>query len=71
MRLLIQRVNHASVSVDNSVYSSIKNGLLVLCGIEEFDDTDDIAWLVQKLINLRIFPDENGMMNLSIKDLNY
>ena len=51
MRLLIQRVNHASVSVDNSVYSSIKNGLLVLCGIEEFDDTDDIAWLVQKLIS--------------------
>jgi D-aminoacyl-tRNA deacylase len=71
MRLLIQRVNHASVSINNSVYSSIKNGLLVLCGIEELDDTDDIDWLVQKLINLRIFPDENGLMNLSIKDLNY
>ncbi|MFN5630024.1 MAG: D-aminoacyl-tRNA deacylase [Bacteroidota bacterium] len=71
MRLLIQRVNYASVSINNSVYSSIKNGLLVLCGIEELDDADDINWLVQKLVNLRIFPDENKLMNLSTKDLNY
>jgi D-tyrosyl-tRNA(Tyr) deacylase len=69
--LLIQRVNYASVSINNSVYSSIKNGLLVLCGIEELDDADDINWLVQKLVNLRIFPDENKLMNLSTKDLNY
>ena len=70
MRLLIQRVNHASVSIDNSIFSSIKKGLLVFCGIEEMDEAEDIKWLVAKLINLRIFGDENGLMNLSSKDLN-
>jgi len=69
MRLLIQRVNHASVSIENSVCSSIKKGLLVFCGIEEIDDAEDIKWLVAKLLNLRIFGDENGLMNLSTKDL--
>jgi len=70
MRLVIQRVSKASVTIDNSVFSSINNGLMVLVGIEEGDDQKDADWLVQKLANMRIFSDAEGKMNLSVKDIN-
>lgn len=69
MRIIIQRVKEASVSVNNNIISSIKQGLLVLLGIEEADDETDIQWLVGKMINLRIFSDEQGIMNLSVKEI--
>lgn len=68
MRAVIQRVSTASVTIDNSVYSEINNGLLVLLGIEDADAVEDIEWLSNKIINLRIFNDENGVMNVSVKD---
>ena len=70
MRAVIQRVSKASVTIDNSVYSQINNGLLVLLGIEDADTAEDIAWLTNKIINLRIFNDENGVMNVSVKESN-
>jgi len=70
MRLVIQRVSSAKVKINNTVHSSIASGLLVLLGIEEEDTTEDIAYLVQKLIALRIFSDENGKMNLDLKQMN-
>lgn len=70
MRLVIQRVSKASVSIDNIVHSAIKAGLLVLLGIEDADDENDIDWLVSKLINIRIFSDAEGKMNLSVKEIN-
>ncbi len=70
MRLVIQRVSEASVSIDGAVKSQIENGLLVLLGIEEVDSSDDIEWLVKKVINMRIFPDEDGVMNKSLLDVN-
>ena len=69
MRAVIQRVNNASVTIDNIVRSSIQNGLLVLAGIEDADNTEDIVWLSAKIVNLRIFSDENGVMNLSVKEI--
>lgn len=69
MRLLIQRVKNASVTIQNEKKSAIKEGLLVFLGIENGDNENDIAYLTQKLINLRIFDDENGVMNLSVKDV--
>jgi len=69
MRLLIQRVSEASVSVNNMAVSSIKNGLLIFVGIEDEDTTEDISYLANKTVNLRIFDDENGVMNKSV--LNY
>lgn len=66
MRLLIQRVRRASVSIDNALHSSIGKGLLVLVGIEEADGQEDIDWLTGKLLRLRIFDDENGVMNLDV-----
>lgn len=66
MRLLIQRVRRASVSIDNTLHSSIGKGLLVLVGIEEADGQEDIDWLTGKLLRLRIFDDENGVMNLDV-----
>lgn len=69
MRLLIQRVKNASVTIQNEKKSAIKEGLLVFLGIEKGDNENDIAYLTQKLINLRIFDDENGVMNLSVKDM--
>ena len=69
MRAVIQRVNNASVTIDNIVRSSIQNGLLVLAGIEDADNTEDIVWLSAKIVNLRIFNDENGVMNLSVKEI--
>lgn len=68
MRLVIQRVSSASVKVDNSVVSQIANGLLILVGIEEADNGEDIDWLVKKTCQLRIFNDENGVMNRSVQD---
>lgn len=70
MRLVIQRVSKASVTIDNSVFSSINTGLMVLVGIEEGDDQKDADWLVQKAMNMRVFPDGEGKMNLSVKDIN-
>ena len=70
MRLVIQRVNKASVTIDNAVFSSINNGLMVLVGIEDADDEKDADWLVQKLISMRIFSDTEGKLNLSVKDIN-
>jgi D-tyrosyl-tRNA(Tyr) deacylase len=69
MRLLIQRVLEASVTIDNTIKSAIGKGLLVLVGIENEDDFSDIDWLTRKLLNLRIFNDENEVMNLSVKDI--
>lgn len=69
MRAVIQRVRHASVRVENSVISRIEQGLLVFVGIVEEDGENDIAYLSKKLVNLRIFDDETGTMNLSVKDI--
>ena len=66
MRILIQRVKRASVTIDNKIKSMINNGLLILVGIEESDGDEDIDWLVKKCVNLRIFDDEQGVMNRSI-----
>ena len=70
MRVLIQRVTEASVNIDGKIHSSVRHGLLVFVGIEEADNREDISWLVQKITALRIFDDENGVMNLSVKDVN-
>lgn len=70
MRAVIQRVSKASVTVDNKVKSSIKNGLLILLGISYDDGISDIEWISKKIINLRIFNDENGVMNRSLVDVN-
>jgi len=69
MRVLIQRVKQASVSIEGRAKSSIGTGLLILVGIEEADTIEDIQWLSQKIINLRIFPDADGVMNLSVKEI--
>lgn len=68
MRAVIQRVSEASVMVDNKVTGAVQNGLLVLLGIEDADTEEDIQWLSSKIVNLRIFNDENGVMNVSVKD---
>ncbi len=68
MRAVIQRVNKASVTIDNSIKSKINSGLLILLGIEEEDTYDDIEWLCKKISQLRIFDDEKGIMNLSVKN---
>jgi D-tyrosyl-tRNA(Tyr) deacylase len=70
MRVVIQRVNRASVMIDGKIHSSIGRGLLVLLGIEDADTLEDVEWLSNKIINLRIFNDENGVMNISVKDMN-
>ncbi|MCY1721916.1 D-aminoacyl-tRNA deacylase [Prolixibacteraceae bacterium Z1-6] len=69
MRVVIQKVKKASVAVEDENISAIKNGLLVLVGIENEDNTDDIDYLVKKTTQLRVFDDENGIMNLSVKDV--
>ncbi|HSD08071.1 D-aminoacyl-tRNA deacylase [Flavobacterium sp.] len=69
MKTVIQRVSSASVTVDNKVISEIQKGLLVLVGIEDVDTQEDTNWLCQKIANLRIFGDENEVMNLSVKDV--
>ena len=68
MRLVIQRVTHASVTIDGILKSKIGKGLLILVGIEDADTDADINWLAQKVVNLRIFDDENGVMNRSVID---
>ncbi len=69
MRVVIQRVTHASVTINGMVKSSIGNGFLLLLGIEESDSHEDIDWLVKKITNLRVFDDEKGVMNRSIMDV--
>ena len=69
MRVLVQRVKHASVEVDKQIVGSINNGLLLLVGFTEGDDQEKINYMVKKVINLRIFDDNNGVMNLSVKDI--
>ena len=68
MRAVIQRVSRASVTIDGKCKAAIQGGLLVLVGIEDADEAEDIAWLSSKIVNLRIFNDEAGVMNLSVKD---
>ena len=70
MRAVIQRVSSATVTIDNQVRSSIKNGLLIFLGISNDDGISDIEWISKKIINLRIFNDENCVMNRSIVDIN-
>ena len=69
MRTVIQRVSHASVTIEGKVRSSIENGLLVLLGIGEYDTEEDVDWLVKKIAQMRIFNDENKVMNLSVMDI--
>ena len=69
MRVVIQRVTEANVKVDENITGEIKIGLLVLAGIEDADTEEDIIWLSNKIINLRIFSDENGVMNKSLQDV--
>ena len=69
MRAVIQRVQSAGVIISHQLHASIAKGLLVLVGIEDADNTDDIEWLSAKIVNLRIFDDENGVMNLGVKDI--
>jgi D-tyrosyl-tRNA(Tyr) deacylase len=69
MRVVIQRVSEASVSVENSVTGKIKTGLLVFAGFEDSDCIEDIVWLSKKIIQLRIFNDDKGVMNLSVHDV--
>ena len=69
MRVILQRVAQASVTINNAVFSQIKHGLLILVGIEDADSLEDITWLTNKIVNLRIFGDENDVMNLSVKDI--
>ena len=69
MKAVIQRVSKASVEVNNQCIAHITTGLLVLVGIEDGDNQEDINWLTSKIANLRIFPDANNIMNLSLKDI--
>jgi D-tyrosyl-tRNA(Tyr) deacylase len=70
MRAVIQRVTRASVTIEGNVHGQIKNGLLILLGVEDSDIQDDIEWLSSKIVNLRVFNDKNGVMNISLKDVN-
>jgi D-tyrosyl-tRNA(Tyr) deacylase len=69
MRAVIQRVAQAAVTIHNNIRSSVAKGLLVLAGIEDTDTDEDIQWLSAKIVHLRIFDDENGVMNLQVKDI--
>jgi D-tyrosyl-tRNA(Tyr) deacylase len=68
MKVILQRVSAASVTIENKIVAEIKTGLLILLGIEEADNQEDIQWLVNKIVKMRIFDDENHVMNLSIQD---
>ena len=70
MRILVQRVTKASVTIDNNIKSRIGKGILIFVGIEEADNKEDIEWLANKIVNLRIFDDENGVMNKSAIEVN-
>lgn len=69
MKVVIQRVSSASVTIDSKIVAEIQKGLLVLVGIEDADTQEDTNWLCQKIANLRIFGDENDVMNLSVRDI--
>ena len=69
MRVVVQRVSEASVSIEGQIYSQIQQGMLILLGIENKDSQEDIDWLCKKIANLRIFSDENGQMNKSVLDI--
>ena len=69
MKSVIQRVASASVTIENQVVAQINQGLLLLVGIEDLDNQEDIDWLASKIVNLRIFADEQNVMNLSVKDI--
>ncbi len=70
MRIVIQRVSRASVTIEGTVKSAIEKGYLILIGVCEEDTEEDVEWLVRKVIGLRVFDDENGVMNRSIMDVN-
>jgi D-aminoacyl-tRNA deacylase len=70
MRIVIQRVSSASVAIDHKINGAIENGLLLLLGIEDSDTQEDVAWLSKKVVNLRIFNDEEGVMNKSLLEMN-
>lgn len=70
MKAVLQRVSQASVTIQDEVVAQIESGLLVLIGIEDTDNHEDLEWLSAKIVNLRIFADENDVMNLSLKDIN-
>lgn len=69
MKVVIQRVTRASVEVENKIVGEIKSGLMLLIGVEENDTQEDVDWLVKKILDLRIFSDDEGKMNLSVKDI--
>ena len=69
MRAVIQRVTKASVTIEGKIHAAISDGLLVLLGIEDADTEEDIEWLSGKIVNLRIFNDDNGVMNISLKEI--
>jgi D-aminoacyl-tRNA deacylase len=69
MRVILQRVTKASVTIEQKLYSEIEAGLLILVGVEDVDNEEDISWLCNKIINLRIFNDSMGVMNLSVKEI--
>lgn len=70
MKTVIQRVSQSSVTINNEIVAQIQKGLIVLVGIEDADQQEDIVWLASKIANLRIFADENDIMNLSVKEIN-
>ena len=70
MKAVVQRVNYALLKVEGKEYSSIKKGLLILLGITSDDNSEDIKWMVNKLVQMRIFGDKEGKMNLSVQDIN-
>jgi D-tyrosyl-tRNA(Tyr) deacylase len=70
MRAVLQRVTQASCTVDDKITGEIKNGFLVLLGIEDVDTDDDMQWLAQKIVAMRVFGDENGLMNKALADIN-
>ena len=69
MKIVIQRVSEASVTIDGKLHSSIGRGFMVLVGVSDDDTADDLEYVVQKCVNLRVFDDENGVMNRSILDV--
>ncbi len=69
MRVVLQRVKSASVTIDEKLHSNIEQGLLLLLGVEEADTEEDVTWLSNKIVNQRIFSDPEGKMNLSVKDI--
>lgn len=69
MRVVLQRVKQASVTINGEIHNAIQNGFLILVGVENEDTDEDIQWLSRKIVNLRVFPDENGAMNRSLLDV--